>query len=87
MAGGMGRLWKVCLWWSGIGETSLIKGVKEVHKTGSCRRLEDLSIFQSSFSNMRPGEVEVFKEPFVDRLRATRKYRGYIHPGDTSQKA
>lgn len=41
----------------------LIKGVKEVHKMGDCRRLEDLSIFQSPSSNMGSGEVEVFKEP------------------------
>lgn len=50
--------------WSRIGEMSVIKGVKEVHKKGSGRSLEDtLPVFPSPASNMGLGDVELFKEP------------------------
>lgn len=49
--------------WGGAGELSLIKGVEEAHQMGGCRRLEDLSVFQTLFSNTGPGAVRVFKEP------------------------
>lgn len=52
---------EVCLEWNGIGEMSVIKGVKEVHQVDSSGRLGDLPIFLPAASNTGPGDVVVFK--------------------------